>query len=133
MLMAGAGYRVIPGAATISDIRATPTTANGSMSVNANGTLTYVGNASGGPTRWQSDPGTPGAYTWARWTDTTGQAATGGFVAGTVYALTTGIVIGWAHAGTYIASGTGSLNFYADAGATQLLGTITLTIDVESS
>ena len=128
------GFSVIPGSARISDIRASPLACSGSMVVHADGTLTSTGNTSSVPARWHSDPGTPGSYCYASWTDTTGKAATLGYVAGTVYALTSGITIGWNHAsGTYIASGTGTLNFYADAGGTQLLGSISLNIDVESS
>lgn len=127
------GYSVLPGSANISDIRATPTTASGSLVVNANGTLSVTGNSSSAPARWHSDPGSPGSYTWAKWTDSTGKAATFGYTAGTLYALTSGMTIGWAHAGTYIASGTGTLSFYGDAGGTQLLGSISLSIDVESS
>lgn len=127
------GYSVLPGSAVINDFRLTPAVTHGSMKVWPDGTLSYIGNGSTGPARWHSDPGTPGNAVWMKWTDTTGKAATDGSVAGTVYALSAARTIGWQSAGAYIATGSGTLNFYADSGATILLGSISLSIDVESS
>jgi len=130
----GLGYSFLPGSAAIFDTRLTPAACSGSLVINANGTLSVTGNGSTAPARWHSDPGTPGSYVWAKWTDTTGQAALFGYTAGTLYSLASGMTIGWFHnSGTYIAAGSGTVSFYANAAGTQLLGTISLNIDVESS
>lgn len=134
LLAAGAG-NVISGVGTIQDVQSSPASCSASASFQNNGSITGFSNSSANslPPRWSGNSGTPGNATWLRWTDNTGKAATSGFLQNTIYPLTSAVTIGWAHAGPYSAIGTAVVNFYGDSGATQLLGTITLTVDIESS
>lgn len=119
----------------LADTQSTPTACSASATFNRNGSITGFSNSglNSLPPRWTNSTGTPGDIVWLRWTDNTGKAATSGFLQNTIYPLSSAVTIGWAHAGPYNAIGTATVNFYADSGATQLLGTIVLTVDIESN
>ncbi len=116
------------GSANVSDIR-TSGTASASASFNADGSISYTGNSTGGPTAWNSPAGgSPGASTWLSWT-TTGNTGTGG---STILSSGKSFSYSCPLNGTFVI-GTITCKFYGDSGLTQLLGTITLSVDVESS
>lgn len=116
------------GSANVSDIRTTGT-ASASMTFNADGSIASTGNSTGGPAAWNSPPGgSPGSTTWLSWTTTggTGSGGSGILTSGKSFAYSCPLN------GTFVI-GTITCKFYGDVGLTQLLGTITISVDVESS
>lgn len=103
-----------------------------SITFNTDGTISYVGDGSTGVSNWYTPTTTNvGSSYWIKFTTTSGSPWTGGLTSGTIYALSSARTVVWQQ----ILSGggktgTASVNIYADAGGTALVGTGTINAQV---
>lgn len=101
--------------------------ASGNININTTGTIT--GGHYTGASAWCV--GTPPVTYYVKFS-VTGSAWDAGLTAGTVYALSSSRTVSWSASGT-AKSGTLTVNIYADAGGTVLLGTGTVSYLVDGS
>lgn len=134
MLMASAGSVVNPlPLMTVSDLRLSPATASASITVNSDGTISYTGNTSSGPTKWFNPPlaGVGNRY-WVRLTLGTIPAADGGSAsAGVWLALSSNRTWTWSLATIATKAGSGTIAIASDAAGANIVGSGTLSVDVE--
>ena len=108
--------------------------ANGSITFNPDGSISYVGSGSTGPALW-FNPATAniGTSYYIKFTLATGSPwVSGGLTSGTVYSLSSARSVGWVsppRAGLSF-SGTVTVQIYADAAGSSLLSTGTITENV---
>jgi hypothetical protein len=129
ILLAGSPDGFQPFTATLGDSKAGANAANGSLTIKADGSITLVGASSSvGPVAaWFTPVGTPPA-TWVRLTFT-GSPPTFGTV-GTPIPTSSAPAWSWVPQSVTTLSGSGTINFYSDAGATQLLSSNPISVSV---
>jgi hypothetical protein len=127
---------VLSASGAIADTQATAAAVSGTIVLQGGGAITGSGNGTVLPARWTSLTGTPGTSYWIKFTNSSGVALTTGQAVGTIYSLSAGQTLGWAFAaatGTHDIHGVLTINFYTDAGATTLDGTITVQCDITNA
>lgn len=116
---------------TLSDVQTTPTSATGTVQLNTSGTIT--GTNESGDTAWYLPTGgTPGNSYWVKFTKNSGDAWNAGLTAGTVYALSSARALTWSVSGG-LKSANVTASIYSDSGGTNLVGTGTIIVNIESS
>lgn len=122
-VMAAGGVGAVTGSATLADTKA-GATAIASITLNADGTITYVGNGCSGPARWFS--GTSPPTHWCTNTVNSGSVPSVGAAALTP--TTSTCLWQWNEGVVGTVSSTDTLRIYSDAAGTTIAGTITYTV-----
>lgn len=131
MLMGGADGPVPAWSGALVRSVATPALAQATLNVNTNGTLTGT-NYTGDSDWYRPSGGSPGSSYYAKFTMSGDAWTAGGLTDGTVYALSSTRTVTWSTtAGAF--TGTLTVSIYSDAGGTQLVGTGTVTVSVQST
>lgn len=120
----------------VSDIQVTPTLATGSINLQAQGNIVYVGNASSGAASWYS-PATPGIGSsyWSKLTLNSGTAPTAGPAPGTVISMAVNgnALWSWQSTAGQIKTANCTISVYSDAAGTVLISSATFNVDVRST
>lgn len=122
----------LSGGITLSAGTLAPTSADASFTIGTSGGMTYEDGS--GPANWYT-PSTAsiGTSYYYRLTISTGSNPTFGGTAGTVYQGTSARQYGWTATSGVTVVATGTLSIYSDAGATQLVASCAVDVNVESS
>lgn len=132
-LMGGGGVAVAIAISNINDIRATPVTATGSLTLNGDGSVTYVGGGAGGSPTWATPvQAGNGALFWVRLVVNAGPNPSGSAV-NTVLSLVAGQGWSWIATAGQVKSGNCTITIYSDAGGVNAVSTDGFTFDVEST
>lgn len=131
MRRSNSGGPVAAWSVAVEAAQSSPTPATGSVSVNTDGTISGT-NASGDAEWHRPAAGSPGTRYWIKYTLDSGSAWNAGLTAGTVYALTSNRSVTWSVTGGAKSAGV-TASIYADSGGTLLVGTGSISVNVESS
>lgn len=118
---------------SVTDVRASPITAVGSVTFDQDGLIGYVGNGSNGSARYANPP-LPGIgnFYWVKIVVNSGTAPAGSAV-NTVLALSTSRTWSWTSTAGQTKSANCTISVYADAAGTILLASSTFPVQVEST
>ncbi len=121
------------GALNVTDTEVSPTQALGRVTFNTDGSISYVGNGSGGAANW-FEPTTPGIGNnyWLRVTNNGGDLWDESYVSGSLVALSTARQFTWSVVGG-VRNAQANVQIYSDSGGTNLVSSGTISGTIESS
>ena len=119
--------------AVVSDLKISGV-ANASIAFGSDGSISYpTGNNNSGPSTWCNPPA-GGASLYVKFVLDSGSAWNFGLAAGTVYTMGGTRQLAWsANPGSIGKSAAVRALFYSDSGGSNLLGTVSISVDLETS